>query len=517
MKKKHSTVNTIIVIIGLTFFAKAIGFIRDAKIGGILGASAESDAYFSGLNMTIIFFSNIAAGIGASLIPTIVKLINREKEEAIKKLNNVVNTMLLFSVVITIIGMVLAPQLVTMFAEGYTESKYDLTVLITTIMMPSLVFISLTYIFVAFLQANNSFMIPSIISLPANIMMLIFMYIGYNKYGIIGLTVVTVLGWLLQWIIQIPTAIKNNYRYKFYINFKDKDLRHFLKIIIPIIFVSAVYQINIIIDNMFSASFGDGKVTQIYYANILYTAIVTTTVLGVTSVMFPKFSKAFTKDGLAEFYTQVTGVIKGLSVVLIPMGVGVAILAEPIIRIVFERGEFDMTASAGAGQILAAYSLAMVAYGIIDVLNKGFYTISNTKAPVITGVVTIITNIILTLTMKGFSFIWIPVTTSFSFFVGAVVQMLLFNNKENHFIKRILPTIIKTLISVLIMALAVLGVKELIGNLQIQNEFASQSVTMILGMITGIIVYGLSLILLKEEIVCSYIRTFRNNKGGKLR
>jgi putative peptidoglycan lipid II flippase len=508
MKKKQSTVNTIIVIIGLTFFAKAIGFIRDAKIGGILGAGVDSDAYFSALNITIIFFSNIAAGIGASLIPTIVNLINREKEEANKKINNVINTMLLLSAIITVIGIIAAPILVNVFAKGYTGAKYALTVKITAIMMPSLIFICLTYIFVAFLQANSSFVIPSIISLPANIIMLMFMYIGFNRYGIIGLTIVTVLGWALQWIIQMPSAIKHNYRYKFYLDFKDSDLRHFLKIIVPIIFVSAVYQINIIIDNMFSASFGDGKVTQVYYANILYAAFVTTTVLGVTSVMFPKFSKALTRDGTKDFYSQVTGVVRGLSLVLIPMGVGVAILAEPVIRLVFERGEFDSIAAGGAAQVLAVYSVAMVAYGIIDVLNKGFYALSNTKAPVITGVIIIVSNIILTIILEKIGYIGIPIATSLAFLIGAIVQIIFFHNEENDFIRKVLPTIIKSFIAVALMGGAVYVTKGVVSRIDIQNISIKYSAIIFTSMAVGIVVYGVSLLILKEEILCSYISSF---------
>ena len=273
--------------------------------------------------------------------------------------------------------------------------------------------------------------------------------------------------------------------------------------------------INIIIDNMFSASFGDGKVTQIYYANILYSAIVTTTVLGVTSVMFPKFSKAFTKDGIKDFYNQVTGVIKGVSLVLIPMGVGVAILSEPVIRVVFQRGEFDAVAAQASGQILAAYSIAMVAYGIIDVLNKGFYTISNTKAPVITGLVTIVSNIILTLFFEKVSFIGIPIATSISFFIGAVVQIILFHNKENNFIKNILPTFVKTVISVLLMGLAVFGTKAFIESISIDNQFLSQCMIILFGMTIGILVYGITLIVLKEEMTCSYLQSFRKSKGGE--
>lgn len=517
MKKKQSAVNTIIVIIGLTFFAKVIGFIRDAKIGGILGAGEASDAYFSALNITIIFFSNIAAGIGASLIPTIVKLINREKEEANKKFNNVINMMLLLSGIITVIGILVAPLLVKFFADGYTGEKYDLTVRITTIMMPSLIFICLTYIFVAFLQANSSFVIPSIISLPANIIMLIFMFIGFERYGIIGLTIVTVMGWVLQWLIQMPFAIKNHYKYKFYLDFKDSDLRHFLKIIVPIIFVSAVYQINIIVDNMFSAKFGDGKVTQIYYANIIYAAIVTTTVLGVTSVMFPKFSKALTKDGINDFYAQVTGVIKGLSLVLIPMGVGVAILAEPVIRIVFERGEFDTFAAVGSAQVLAVYAIGMVAFGIIDVLNKGFYALANTKAPVITGVITIAINVIVTILLQKISYIGIPIATTISFFLGATIQIVLFNNKDNKFIKGILPTVIKAVLAVGFMAGSVLLTKEWITRIYIENDFIKHCIILFSSMIVGIIVYGLSLFILKEEILCSYMSNFTSKKGGNNR
>lgn len=519
MGGNKKTVNMILSVITITLAAKFLGFFRDALLGSKIGATFESDAYIMALNSTTIIFLSIGSAISTSAIPLIVKKLKNEDGESTNLFfNKLIGIIFLGAFSFTIIGIIIAPGLLEIIAKGFYGDKQDLVIILTRIMFPSLIFISIAYLFVAFLQSKGRFIVPALISFPFNMVLIFYLIILLKLYGIIGLAFATLIGWSLQLLIQIPFAVKEGYRFKAIIDFKDEDVKKFLISLLPIIFVASLHQINILVDNMYASTLGHGKVSSIYYANILYQAIVTTTVYGISAVMFPKFNLNLATDSLNRFRDLVLSVLTTVIYLLIPMSVGLFVLNNTLISFVFERGQFDSQTTAITSMILSYYAIGMVGFGIIDILNKAFYSLNNVKIPVLISITVVVFNYILSKVLLSYiGFQGVALATSISLLFGGLLLIYLFKRQINKpVIRQLGASLIKILSSAGIMALCIIYSKEYILNyIAIDSTLEKLIILLILSGL-GILVYGLSTVLMKDKtsvfIFENYIKSKLNRQ-----
>ncbi|MFZ5969471.1 MAG: murein biosynthesis integral membrane protein MurJ [Bacillota bacterium] len=502
MNSRKQTLHTIFAVISLTFFAKFIGFFRDALLGSRLGADIESDAYLMALNSTSIIFVSLGSAIVTAGIPIIVEHITKQnKKEAFSFVNNLLNILVLLSSGLTIVGMFFSKNIMALLANGFEGEKLALTSKLTQIMFPILICISITYVFVSLLQSLNRFKVTSIISFPGNVLSIIFLYYFIKGYGVVGLAVITTIGWVLQFVVQIPTLYKEGYRYRFTMNFKDESIIRFFKMILPITVVAAVAQFNILLDEAQASFLDHGKISYLYYANMLYQAIATTTVLGISAVMFPRFAEKAVKLNNIQYSNFVTSILKSMIFILLPMTTGIILLRIPVIRLVFERGEFIPSATAGTSLAFAFYSLGMLGFGFQDILNKAFYAHHDIWTPVKYAVGVIAVNMILNLMfVTAFDIGGLAVATAAASTFGAVGLILAFRRKTGYFEAR---NLVKGFTKVLA-ACVVMGVSVSI-SLYVLDRFLTDSgiliklIKVVVPSILGMVIYGVVTVLLKIE------------------
>lgn len=502
-KEKSKAVSIIAIIIGITLVAKLIGFIRDAVIGSTFGTSIESDAYFIGLSITTIIFMSLGTAISTAVIPISVRL--KSSTDKNKALSSILNLTLIISGIITLICFLFTPQIVQVFAGGFSGEKLDLTIKLTQIMIPTVFFISIAYLFVGLLQANEHYFLPSIISFPYNLIAIIYLFVGVKTYGITGLAVVTTIGWFLQMLIQVPKVYQvSGFKYGFKLDLKNSFVKEYFIGLLPITLIAATQQITYLSDNTFASHLGDGKVTALYYSNMLFLAIVTTAVYGITAVMFPKFNKKYVEVDKRSFFTSINLVMKGIILLLVPISVGLALVSEDIISLILMRGEFTQADVKTTSMLLIGYASYMVAFGIWDVLNKVYYTMGNKKLPmVVSGIIIVSNHILNILCVKAFDLIGIPIATSISFYIGIIVSLLFFKiNEGNLDFEEIIITSIKTLVSVFVMAFLIKGF-----NYFFQIEIMLLRIIVDVGI--GMIVYLLTLLILREKTIYEFINTFK--------
>lgn len=514
--KKSHAINAIVVIIGLTLFSKVIGFVRDALIGSTFGIGIDSDAYFMGLGITTTIFLSLGTGIATSIIPISVKLEgNKDKN---KILSSIINSILVVSSIITIICFIFTPQLVSLFASGFEGQKFELAMLLTRIMIPTVFFIALAYLYVGLLQAHEQYLLPAMISVPYNLLAIAFLFIGVHSYGIIGLAIVTTIGWFLQMAIQLPKLYKaTGLKYSFVLDFNNIYVKEFMTGIVSISIIAATQQLTYLSDNTMVSHFGDGKVAALYYSNMLFIAIVTTAVYGITAVMFPKFNKKFVEVDKSSFYSSIDMVLKGIILLLAPISVGLALVGENAIGIIFMRGEFTLEDAKVTALLLLGFAGYMVAFGIWDVLNKAFYTMGNKRVPLFISGVIIISNIILNLIgARLLGLIGIPLATSISFYIGVIFSFVLFKNNEGMLdFKGIAITALKAIFSVSVMAITILFIHYISKNYINMELLSSKFILLVVDVGIGVIVYMISLLILKEKNVLDIIQVLKDRKKEK--
>ena len=515
--KKRSSVFNVVMIISLTFLAKIIGFLRDAFIGYSFGASDETDIYTAAIGFTTIVFLGIGSAIATNTIPIVVRY--RKEGRGKESISNISTAIVLLSFIGSVIYFVLAPAIVPFLVPGYSGDKLLTTIQITRWMIPALMFIGIMYFYVGVLQANEQFVLPATSSFLFNF--LFFIYIGFfiDDFGIVGLAAITTMGWLLQLIYLLPLIIKERLApFKFHIDFKDPILRNFLIGIVPIALVTLTHQFNIIIDNRFASLLGESYVSVLYFGNMIFVAITTVTVNGITAVMFPKFNEKLLEKNHDGFYQSVVNVLRSVALLLVPMSVGMILVGPHVIKIIFQRGQFDATDVAMTVIAFTGYTSLMLAFGFIDVLNKAFYALNNRRTPMLIGLIITVMNVILSYSLsKVMGFKGIPIATALSFYIGATISFGIFYKMEKGFTLKLMSnTLFKVIAAAILMGVSVHGTNKVAISILPSGEIGTL-VTIIIDVVVGVGIYVLTLILLKEQLIYHNIgllkeRLLRRNK-----
>ncbi|MBN2260712.1 MAG: murein biosynthesis integral membrane protein MurJ [Clostridiales bacterium] len=458
------TVNTVLLVIYLTIFSKLFGLFRDILIGSHYGTSVESDAYFAAYRMTITLFLSVGTAITAITIPFIVKYIQQNKNNLYDVfINNLITVMSILTLFLAALGVLLAPYYTKMIAVGFSSYKLDLTVQIVRMFIPVIILVPLVYILISILQSHEKFTLTSLIGIPYNFVMILYLIFVNEKFGIIGLSFATILGWSAQFLLLLFFTKKEYLHYKLKIDIRDKDLRTFFTLMIPILMSSAVYNINVLVDSGIASTLADGQLAALNYANIVYTAIASTAIFGISTVLFPQFAALTAKENLLELRDKIANAISVMIFIFIPVIFGIIAINNELIQVFYQRGNFNQMSVNYTSSALVFYTLGMIGFAVQELSNKVFYALKNTKTPFLTSVLSVLVNIILDLIFVRF---WgirgLAAATSIAVTFNATMMVILIQkNIGNLKMKEIIVKLMKVILISSIMASMVFGINNL--------------------------------------------------------
>ncbi|CEQ25151.1 virulence factor MviN [[Clostridium] sordellii] len=489
--------NTALIMI-LGVFCKVIGFGRDQALTALYGINGYGGIYLAVSSIPDIIFALVGTCIITTFIPMHYEIKSIDGEERANKfLNNVFNITIVVSFFITLFGMIFPDILVKVFAMGLKGSQFNTAVKFTQILMIGGFFTGISGVITAFLNINEEFVIPTIVSLPFNIISIVSIFISIKTSPyvmVIGISI----GLISKFLIQIIYAYKKGYRYKFKIDIKDKYLRKMMILLIPILIGVAVNQVNSAVDNSMATNFGVGCVSAISYAGKLNSFIMGIFTVSLTSVIYPKLSELLVDKNKDGFVSIITKSINLVIIFILPVSAGAIILSSPIVSILFEKGRFDSNATYMTALALSGYSVGMIAYSLRDILGKIFYSLKDTKTPMINGIIAVILNIIMDIYFsKVFGYAGLTLATSISSIVCIITLFISLHKKAGYFGQdKIFSTLIKSLISVIIMSFTVKFVFNNMSNL-IDIKIIDLSVSILAG---GFVYLGLMYILKVDEL-----------------
>ncbi|MBO5330083.1 MAG: murein biosynthesis integral membrane protein MurJ, partial [Anaerotignum sp.] len=401
-EKGNQAVKTVSFMMLITLFGKILGLVREQLLAANYGTEMEAAAFLLASRIPRTFFDVIfASAISASFIPIFVEYLQKYgKEEAYRLANRFITVISTVTIVMMLAGMALAEPLTQLIAPGYDGTTAQLCVSLLRMLFPTMLFTAVAFSFVGILQSLDEFNIPAALSVASNGVLILY-YIFFNdKFGIYGLTIAFLIGWAMQAIMQIPSLHKKGYHYKPDFHFKDEGLKKIGKLMLPVMVSTWIQPINFMVNTRFASQLANGSVTNgelgvsaLEYANNLYTIIVGVFVLAIANMVFPKFSR-MTEDK-KEFGLAVRGTLKAMIFLLIPMTVGLMALAEPVVTLIYKRGEFDLLATELTSAALFFFALGMVGYGVQNILSRAFYANQDGKTPFYSGLVSIVINAVL--------------------------------------------------------------------------------------------------------------------------
>ena len=502
---------TTIGLMIVTIVGKVLGFGRELALSFAYGTTNYSDAYITALNIPMVIFAAIGAALATTFIPLYYEAENNGGiNESNKFANNILNIVALICIILSVIGIFFAYPLVKIFAVGFDGEKLELTVKFTRVLILGIAFIGGANIMTAILQIKNNFIIPGLTSIPFNIIIIISIIIS-SKGNIMIMIWGTLIAMASQFIFQIPFAYKLGYRYKSYLNLKDKYLNKMIILLGPVFIGVFVNQLNVLIDRTLASTLGDGKLSALNYANRLNGFVIGLFITSIASVIYPILSKTFSKDNKDQFNDIVVKSINSVILLIIPVTVGAIVLATPIVKILFERGAFNHEATQMTSIALVYYSIGLIGIGLRDILGKIFYSLKDTKTPMINGIITVIINIVLNIILVKFmGHAGLALATSISSIIGIILLFISLKNKLIDFkVFKIVILLIKSIISAIIMAVITLSVYDIISNI-VGNGFVEDIIILLSSILSGAIVYLMSIIIFKVEEINYIIVKFKN-------
>ncbi|MGL5755327.1 MAG: murein biosynthesis integral membrane protein MurJ, partial [Paraclostridium sp.] len=384
----------------VTMLSKVLGFAREIVLGYFYGTSAYSDVYITAMNIPLVVF----AAIGTAIITTFIPLYHEALEDggekrALNFSNNIISIVAILSLILAVFGYIFAEPLVKLFAMNFTGEKLALTVQFVRIMMIGIVCIGLSNIMTAYLQIQGDFTIPGMIGFPNNIIIIASIILSAVTNNINMLAIGGLLGMVSQFVFQVPFAIKKGYKFKPVINLKDKYLKKMLWLVLPVFIGVAVNQVNTMVDRSLASGLGDGVITALNNANRLNGFVLGLFIATLGAVIYPTLSKLSTENNKEKFAESVATSVNCVNLLVLPATVGAIVLATPVVRILFQRGAFDERSTALTATALVFYSVGMIGFGLRDILGKVFYSLKDTKTPMINGMIAVVLNIVLNIAL----------------------------------------------------------------------------------------------------------------------
>lgn len=403
MSKTKGAAKSVIIMIIFSFGSKLLGFIREMLIASKFGSGMETDTYLIALTATSLITSLIGTALNTTMIPILSEIESKEgKKGKIEHTNNILNIVFILSILLVLVGWIISPIIIKILAKGFAGEQFDLAVKLMRIGLPVMIFSGIVNIFRGLLQSEMMFTESAAANFPFNFTYIFFLLFLSSKFGIKGLMVTSVLAVGTQILIQIPGMKKMGYRYKWEFDLKDTYIRKILILTVPVLVGVAIDEINVIVDRTLASNLAVGSISALNFGNRLKSLILGIFIAAITTVIFPMLANESNTDNYDSMKRIMGYGINVILLITVPATIGLIVLAEPIVQIAFERGAFDATATLMTSQALIFYAIGIVPIALRALLTRVYYSLQDTKTPMVNGAISVVFNIILNIILVKF-------------------------------------------------------------------------------------------------------------------
>lgn len=386
----------------ITLISKIFGFGRDIILSYFYGASNISDAYLISLTIPSVIFGLIGTGIVTAYIPMQSRVSDEFGiEEGDKFTSNFINIIMVFVSIFFVFGLVFTEPLIKLFASGFTNDTFTLSIVFTRISLAGMYFTALVTIFSGYLQLKNNYVIPALVGIPLNSIVIISIILASRGNHLI-LAIGTLVATASQVILMLPFIKKAKFKYTALLAFKDSRIIKTIYIAIPVIMGTSVNQINILVDRTLASSIAIGGISSLNYANRLNLFIQGLFVTSIITVMYPQISSFASNKNYEGIKKSLKESINIITIFVLPITIGTMIFSNQVVLMLFGRGAFDEIAIQMTSTALFFYAFGMLGFGYREVLARGFYSMQNTKTPMLNAALGMLLNIILNIILSRY-------------------------------------------------------------------------------------------------------------------
>ena len=503
-----------------TLLSRIFGFLRDVIIAWHFGAGFGSDAFFVAFRIPNLLRRLFAEGsLSIAFVPVFTGYIKEwGTEEAFRFARSAIRLLSVLLALTAVAGILMSPIIVRLIAPGFVESpdKLNLTIMLTRLMFPYVFLICLVALCGGILNVLGHFAAPALAPVLLNIAMIgsVLLLSHRFTYPVVGLAVGVLIGGVLQLSLQLPFLIRNRFYFWKKANLFHPGLKRVGKLMLPAVFGAAVYQINILVGTLLASLLPEGSVSYLYYADRLVQFPLGIFAIAAATAVLPSLSRQAADKDFGSMKETFAYALNLVLFITIPAMIGLIVLREPIVALLFKRGAFDQDTTQMTAYALLWYAVGLWAFSAVRIVLSTFYALQDTVTPVKIASISIIANIIFGIVlMQWMAHGGLALATSLASMVNLAFLLRALKGKMGALNWRnISASACKTLVSSVIMG----GVVGIASRYVIPGGQGS-SMGLLLGLLgsilSGVVIYGCCSRVLKSSELESVIDMMR--KGGQ--
>ncbi|MHB1420451.1 MAG: murein biosynthesis integral membrane protein MurJ [Bacillota bacterium] len=377
--------------------SRILGYVRDMVIYYHFGQNRLTDAYNAAFSIPDTLYMLLVGGaLSSSFIPVISGYIATNREDEAWEVASIIFNWIVVLMMIGIsLGMIFTRQLVYAMAPGFDAQTADLTIFLTRLMFIQAFFMAFSGISQGILNSYKHFTAPAIGSIIYNLAIIIFGVLLSPTLKITGFSIGVVVGAAANFAVQFPALLRRGLKYRPSFNLKHPGVRKVGMLMVPVLFGLSVAQFNLFVNQNLASNLPAGLLTALRSAQRLMQLPIGVFAIAIAVAVFPNLTGYFARGEMEQFKKTMSTGIRTVMFITLPSSAGLIALGVPIIRFLYQQGQFTPTATQATAIALYYYTLGLFAYSGLQVLNRVFYALQDTRTPVTIGVITILINIVL--------------------------------------------------------------------------------------------------------------------------
>lgn len=372
----------------MTLLSRILGFVRDFFIARAFGAGMATDAFFVAFRLPNLLRRMFAEGaFSQAFVPILGEYRNRRGTDDTRTLIDHVATLLALVVTaVTVIGIVTAPVIIYVTAPGFAADadKFDLTVTLTRITFPYILFMSLVAMAGGVLNTFSRFAVPAFTPVLLNLSFIFMSLFAAPWFDppVLALAWAVFIGGALQLALQLPALARIGMLPRPRLDLQDPGVRRIFKLMLPAILGVSVSQISLLINTVFASFLESGSVSWLYYADRLMEFPAGLLGVALGTILLPSLSRSHADGNGNEFSALLDWGLRLTLLLTLPAALALGLLATPLIATLFHHGQFSAHDVMQTRAALLAYSVGLTGLILVKVLAPGFYSRQDIRTPV---------------------------------------------------------------------------------------------------------------------------------------
>jgi putative peptidoglycan lipid II flippase len=517
--KENSIRGASIVLIITLSLSNVLGLLRDRYLTHNIG-TYYLDIYYASFRIPDLIFNFLILGaITSAFIPVFSEFLAKgKKKEGFEVTNNLINIGLIFTIVSAILLIILMPYIVPHFVQFDRFRELE-TIKYSRFLMLTPIFFSVSYILGGVLNSFKRFVAYSIAPILYNLSIIFGAVFLAPTYGIKGVAIMVVAGSVLHMLVQLIPVMKLGWRYKMFVSFTNDSIKHIIKLMIPRTISMGANQIMLIVYTSIASALAAGSITAFSLANNIQTVPIVVLGTSFATAVFPTLATKIAQGKNEEFSQYLNKALKAIGFLLIPSTVVFILFRAHIVRLILGSGKFSWDDTTMTAMTLGAFSLSILAQGLVPLLSRAFYALKNTRTPMYISIVTVLISIVLAYPLSKMSINIDGVSTTLSVaglalafsignFINAFLLIYFLRQKYKGVLDRgLLFSYLKTIFISIVMGFVMWRLNHILANVFDMSRFFGILSQVVVSTFVGILVFlGLGYIFDLEEMKMAFTR-----------